>query len=88
MCSLPLLNPTDVLIIYGGVCCLSYVATDGFYREAPFVNIMPTLSLAILTLTLRMKMTIKLFTFLTFLVLGKYDLLIKINLNLCKKAKF
>ncbi|VDK84689.1 unnamed protein product [Litomosoides sigmodontis] len=66
MSSLPLLNSTDVLIIYGTVCCLLYVETDGFRREAPFVNIMPTLSLTLLTFTLRVKKTIKLFTSLAF----------------------
>ncbi|KAL3985302.1 YhhN-like family protein [Acanthocheilonema viteae] len=66
--SLPLLNSTEVLIIYGGVCCLLYVEADGFHRETPFMNIMPMLSLTILALTLRVKKTTKLFTSLTFLV--------------------
>ncbi|CAG9539325.1 unnamed protein product [Cercopithifilaria johnstoni] len=68
MSDLPLLNSKEVLIIYGGVCCLLYVGTDGFHLEAPFVMIMPTLSLIMLTLILRMKKTTKLFTSLTFMV--------------------
>lgn len=90
MSSLPLLNSTDVLIIYGSVCCLLYVETDGFHREAPFVNIMPTLSLTLLTFTLRVKKTVKLFTSLAFSVFGKCNLLIKINQksNLRKKIRF
>ncbi|KAK6108199.1 YhhN-like family protein [Brugia pahangi] len=74
MSSFPVLNPTHVLIIYGGLCGLLYIETDGFHREVPYVNIMPTLSLTVLALTLRMKREIKLFTSLTFLVfaLGIY----------------
>ncbi|VIO98324.1 Uncharacterized protein BM_BM489 [Brugia malayi] len=74
MSSFPVLNPTHVLIIYGGLCGLLYIETDGFHREVPYVNIMPTLALTVLALTLRMKREIKLFTSLTFLVfaLGIY----------------
>ncbi|EJW75425.1 hypothetical protein WUBG_13669, partial [Wuchereria bancrofti] len=74
MSSLPVLNSTHVLIIYGGLCGLLYIETDGFRREASYVNIMPTLSLTILALTLRMKRKTKLFTSLTFFVfaLGVY----------------
>uniref|UniRef100_A0A2K6W9X0 lysoplasmalogenase n=1 Tax=Onchocerca volvulus TaxID=6282 RepID=A0A2K6W9X0_ONCVO len=70
MFDLPLLNLAEVLAVYGGLCGLLYVGTDGFYREAPFLNSIPTLSLTILTLTLRVKGTIKLLTSLTFLVLA------------------
>lgn len=79
MSNLSLLNSTEVLIIYGTVCSFLYVATDGLRREAPFIRIIPPLTLTILTLTSRMKRTIKLFTSLTFLAFGKYNLLTKVN---------
>ncbi|VDO45275.1 unnamed protein product, partial [Brugia timori] len=72
MSSFPVLNPTHVLIIYGGLCGLLYIETDGFHREVPYVNIMPTLALTVLALTLRMKREIKLFTSLTFLVFALF----------------
>ncbi|KAM3717346.1 hypothetical protein ACO02O_01404 [Dirofilaria immitis] len=70
MFDLPLLNLVKVIAIYGGLCGLLYIGTDGFHREAPFLNSVPTFSLTLLTLTLRVKGTIKLFTFLTFLILA------------------
>ncbi|EFO28116.1 hypothetical protein LOAG_00375 [Loa loa] len=86
---LPPLNPTEVLIIYSGLCGLLYVEADDFDYEAPFMNIMPTLSLVILTLTLRVKRTVKLFTSWTFLVFDKHNLLTKVDQksNLRKKTE-
>ncbi|VDN01385.1 unnamed protein product [Thelazia callipaeda] len=66
MSDFPLSNPAQMLAIYSGLCGLLYVETDGFRRDLPVLNAIPILSLAILTLTLRMKTPAKQFTALSF----------------------
>lgn len=59
-----------MLAIYGGMTGLVYVETDGFRREAPFMFILPVLTLAALTMTLTMKWRIKYLTASSFVTIA------------------
>uniref|UniRef100_A0A915PJ53 Uncharacterized protein n=1 Tax=Setaria digitata TaxID=48799 RepID=A0A915PJ53_9BILA len=73
MSNSPLLNRAEVLAIYGGLCGLLYVETDGFRREVPCVNMMPPIFLTLFTLTTRMNGSVKLCTSSAFLVFGEHQ---------------
>lgn len=72
MNELPISNPAQMLAIYGGLFGLVYVETDEFRRDSPFLNTLPTLSLALLTMTLRMPRLTKLCTASSFILLGTF----------------
>ncbi|MFH4975539.1 hypothetical protein AB6A40_002248 [Gnathostoma spinigerum] len=59
-----------MLAIYGGMAALVYLQTDSFRKEAPLFSVLPFLSLAAFTGTLKMKIQTKLFTASSFIATG------------------
>lgn len=61
----------QITLGYGGMVVLAYLGTDGFRNKAPFIFAIPVAFLGIMTLTTRMAPKHKLFTALSFFVMGK-----------------
>jgi len=64
-------NPYQILLAYGMLVYIVYLATDGFRNNAPFVFTLPVLVLGFLSLGTHMPRRKKLLTSISFVILGQ-----------------
>lgn len=63
-------NPVQILLLYSMLAFVSYIESHEFRDEAPFLHVLPVITLAALTLPLTMEKKPKLCTAASFLALG------------------